>query len=366
MSIVRRGIAGRGGALAVAVVLGLIGSVLFQGPAAAARGPVLVRGVLERSGRPVAGTVKVYVKGYPTANRSRSALEPLAAAITQSDGLFTIRLAKDARLAQLGRPNGGYVAFTLFAFDGTAVATSAFSRRYDGTAWRSADAEGSLRIDLADGRTDPWLAGQMSTCVVWANFIKSGNYWTDIGEYHSTKNMSGTFTYGKTSDSDVSVGISYNFGSTWSTGGTVHVGNSQGVSITWAVPADSGKRVRTIFQYDWNDWYCDAFYIDTEVSAKKWNGSQAIGDDNHFLDYQCDEKHAQYENTIVEHGSFDRIDKDFVTFSWVAKVFGFDGYTSQNGASTWVQLHLHADKYAHVICGTDDFPVRSHRIYAGH
>ena len=24
-----------------------------------------------------------------------------------------------------------------------------------------------------------------------------------------------------------------------------------------------------------------------------------------------------------------------------------------------------SDKYAHIICGDDDFPVRSHRVYAG-
>jgi hypothetical protein len=337
---------------ALALALGLCGGLLLQSPALAGGRPLLVEGRLRNAGRAAQGTIQVYVKGYRSTDGRDRALQMLARIRTASDGSFAIRLAHDARLEQLGRSNGGYVDFSVFAFDGRHVATSAFSRRFDGLRWLSAHAEEPLTVDLAKGRDDPALAQRMPRCIVWPSFVKSGNYWTDIGEYHSTKNMSGTFTYGKTSDSDISVGISYDFGGSWSTG-------------AWAIPPDSGRRIRTIFEYDWNDWYCDYIYIDTEVSAAQWNGSQAIGDDIHSLDYLCDDKHAQFENTIVEGGSFDRVDKDFVTFSWVAKVFGFNAYTSQNGASTWVQLHLHADKYSHVICGNNDFPVRSQRIYAG-
>ena len=348
------------------LVLGLVWSGLVHTTAAADRGAILVQGRLERAARGTPGTVRAYVKGYSSADRKDgSALQVLSEAVAAPDGNFTLRLANDARLSRLGRTNGGYLAFTIFAFDDTGVTTAVFSRRFDGAGWRSAHRERPLRLDLSTGRTDAALAARMRSCLVWPYLIKTGNYWTDIGEYHSTKNMSGSFTYGKTADSDVGVGISTDFGGTWSIRGTVHAGNSLGASYTWTIPADKGNRVRTIFEYDWNDWYCDALYLDTEVTAETWNGSQTVGADNHFLDYQCDDTHAQYENTIIEGGSFDRVSKDFVTFSWAAKVFGFDAYTSQSGASTWVQLHLHSDKYAHVICGDDDFPVRSHRVYAG-
>lgn len=350
------------------VVLGLVWSGLLQAPAAAGAGsgPILIQGRLVRAGQGAPGALRVYVKGYPSTDpRDEGALRLLSEATAASDGGFSLTLADDARLRRIGKTNGGYVAFTVFGYDGGGVATAVFSRRFDGVRWRSAHREQPLRIDLSQARADPELAARMPSCLIWAYLIKTGNYWTDVGEYHSTKNMSGTFTYGKTADSDIGVGTSIDYGSTWSIKGTVHAGNSLGASYTWTIPADKGNRVRSIFEYDWNDWYCDALYLDTEVTAEQWNGSQTVGDDNHFLDYQCDDKHAQYENTIIEGGSFDRLSKDFVTFSWAAKVFGYDAYTSQSGASTWVQLHLHSDKYAHIICGDDDFPVRSHRVYAG-
>ncbi|KAB1929630.1 hypothetical protein F8271_28695 [Micromonospora sp. ALFpr18c] len=86
----------------------------------------------------------------------------------------------------------------------------------------------------ADGRMA--AAASCSSMTTRTDTISTNYAYTTVGEHHAYWDVTGKATYGVTANSDLTVGLSYNSGSSWGASGTAHVGNN------WGYTANSGAR----------------------------------------------------------------------------------------------------------------------------
>jgi hypothetical protein len=270
--------------------------------------------------------------------------------------------------------------------DGAPVFTS-FSRRWTGTGWADRDgvpAAASVVVNAtpvpapANSGTGAAAKTKMTNVTVAPAAARSevpcywyddsaGDAWTKIGEFHTGTDAKGHFDYGKTSDSDISVG--YNYGAGWTLGGSGHVSNTTKVEIRFNQGQRFHHQVQTSFQYI--HWHltlgasCAApkrwgnrYY---KVTPSSWQLGSRIG--AKVGGKFCTSSSGRRE--YAPNGTFTREKNRAYTYTAAANAFGA-GLSATSGLSENVDTHYHFGrnkKVRHYLCGTPNVAV-SKIVYA--
>src|SRR2546423_7262140 len=101
----------------------------------------------------------------------------------------------------------------------------------------------------------------------------------------------------------------------------------------------------------------------------RWfGGMTAVVDQSHNL-HHCSTTYLQYANQIGPNGSFDRHSNKLVTWGAAGSIgLGTGGLTLKawSGSSTSVKYHWRfGASSSHWICGNDNSPIYSSKIFAG-
>ena len=107
-----------------------------------------------------------------------------------------------------------------------------------------------------------------------------------------------------------------------------------------------------------------------EVRATDWVGNIRTRADLTYLDNRCAQDHAEFMAPIGRDAQFQRDSARYGTFSRAATLTVGTAtieLASRSGMSRWVRLSWRFGNKTtrHILCGTDDFPPRSSRIFAG-
>jgi len=352
--------------LAVAAAITI--AVALASPAEAGQ-PILVHGHLTVAGSSVSsGRVLVLLDG---ALVGWSPIGP--------GGRYAVPVAYSDAMGTRGQENNGYINFTLVAADGKEWSSVyAFSRIWSGGGWsRGTTPAVPDTLDLARwGVRSASRARNISAItlpnsgdspyVCFNTVIGNTDAYTTIGETHTTSDMTEVLTYGKTADSDVGTGISYNQGNTWSLSGTVHIGTTKAAAVSWTRGPNYSHRESSQFHYTeyWVQGTGCNYYT---IVATKWNGGAIDGSDVSTYDHHCKTTYNQWKVAFAPHTTFLRSTNNYVTFTLAATVFGWGGVTNQSGMSTWVQGSWSFSQGSgnRYLCGNDDFPTYASRIFAG-
>jgi hypothetical protein len=200
------------------------------------------------------------------------------------------------------------------------------------------------------------------SCVTSYTVLDSATAPTVVGELHTWEDTTGTFVYSP--DSDIEVGFSTD-GSTWRVAGSVHVG-PEGNEVQWNRGPRFGKKLTTYFEYRKyavanpcvGRWY--------EVRAVQWAAGGTEGGDVSGFDGKCTTTYSAYRLSLPPGSEFTRVGKPALKFGRAFSVFGFSG-GARSGFSdrVWFRLRFGSKYRTYWICGNDDGPSRSHRVFAG-
>jgi hypothetical protein len=195
----------------------------------------------------------------------------------------------------------------------------------------------------------------------------AGDAITIIGEFHTGANTKGFFTYGTTSDSDISVG--YNYGKGWSVGGTGHVGNSRATYIRFNVHSDFHHQLKSTFRYihwhltlgpscagskRWGQRYL-------KVTPASWQSGSAIGAT--VGGAFC--RGSAGRRSFAPDSDFYRGSRRSYTYGGAAKAWGAS-LSATSGYSQYVDMNYHfghSKSAPHYLCGRPDI-LSSKIIYA--
>src|SRR5206468_1185847 len=109
---------------------------------------------------------------------------------------------------------------------------------------------------------------------------------TTVGEVHTASDAQETFHYGKTSDSDISVGFSADDAG-FSISGTTHISTSVSNADLISVNNNNGHRVSEQFTYQHQKIINNCAATFYQHVATKWETGIALGDGNSDLDGNC-------------------------------------------------------------------------------
>jgi hypothetical protein len=221
-------------------------TIQFQllGPGAA--GAPLVLRAVSNDGKPGAAQRSVVAASSRTAGIGRAALSADPADLTSFED------------------DAGFVNFEAMVVVNGEPRFASFSRSWSGSAWLDRDTPTTsvpvVRMSTVPRGTSssavqrgpvrhPSIAPSVTASEVPCYWYddSAGDRATKIGELHTGANTRGSFTYGRTSDSDVSVG--YDYGSGWTLGGTGHVGNTKSRILEIPEHSNFHRQLRSDFRY---------------------------------------------------------------------------------------------------------------------
>jgi hypothetical protein len=185
-----------------------------------------------------------------------------------------------------------------------------------------------------------------------------------VGELHTAKNQTATFTYGTSADSDVAVGFSVQDTSGWSLSGVAHVSNSLGSSVMWSVDPDFHHVLLSGFHFVKRQTDNPCLGTRYTVKASAWNGGATVGATAPDPSRGCrDKRYTKYRSHYSAGGSFRRNSRRAFRFGAAVNVLGLQlsatsGY-SKNVVASW---KFSGDGW---VCSKTDFPLRAQRIFAG-
>jgi hypothetical protein len=309
----------------------------------------------------------------------RQVSRALGTATTDLKGSATLR-ADPAGLADL-TDDTGFVNFESQVIVAGEPRFTSFSRRWTGSRWVDPEgrpAELALAVSTATPPTTADAPGTSRTRVSLAPRPKGevdcvwyddsvGDADTVIGEFHTGANTKGYFTYGSTSDSDISVG--YNYGKGWSVAGSGHVGNSKATYIRFNVRSNFHRQLRSTFRFvhwhltlgascaapsRWGQRY-------QKVTPASWQSGSAVGATvgGSFC------KDAAGRRSFAPDSDFYRGSRRAYTYGGAAKAWGAS-LNATSGYSKFVDMNYHfgTSKTApHYLCGRPDI-LSSKIIYA--
>jgi len=188
---------------------------------------------------------------------------------------------------------------------------------------------------------------------------------TIIGELRTPPDtVEATFVYGRTADSDISVGMRFASGTAWSASGEHHVSNSHSSAVdAFAEPHSAEDLIlRSSFDYGRFTRTCHDVYSE-QVRGLGWNGHTMLPEPD--IDISCTNANPDFVGRQGRNTGFTRDDKRAAGWSGAANVFGF-GFAARSGYSRHVQSRWRFGQGPmHLICGNDDRPENSTRIFAG-
>jgi hypothetical protein len=203
---------------------------------------------------------------------------------------------------------------------------------------------------------------------------------TIIGELHVARDATGTFYYGRggRADSYISIGVSVGG---WHLGGYKHVATANSASISVTNPTeDWAHEITSRFvygRYRHERWTVDPVTGQTFTcgvsytkEAKLWIGDYAIGQNLSQFLHQCTTQYTRYASSYGINGTFGRSTRKLRTYQAGAKV---DLGTGSLDLRVWSGASSHVGysyKFGtayqqHWLCGNDNWPPYSTRIFAG-
>jgi hypothetical protein len=347
--------------------------------------PVLYRGkMVDANGSPVVGTVQasVYLNGGGNPQNEVS----LAVAQTDSAGNFTLRPDPNDQQVQQAMQdantyNGSWLSVNIFATSSTVVVPTVIARRWTGSSWASnspgspgtdgmamrtfmmaKSSPGAISVPKALSRRLQRAQGGPS-CYAQTTVLSTTPANVIIGNLHTT-NMTGTFTYGTRSDSDIGVGVSSD-GINWKSSGSVHVSNTVSSQVTVRAGNEFGYRIVSPFDFQKTKTVCvgiPGLPPSYKVKVKQWRGGYTLGANVHHLDHQCNTTYAA-NRVPMGVGSFKRTSSRATNYKAGVTVFGFT-LSAKSGYSTSVAATWNFSVPG-VLCGTDGPPTTATTVLAG-
>jgi hypothetical protein len=354
--------------------------------------PVVAQGyVLDPTGVPVPGAL-VELYRDPVVGPTTS-FSPLDSATTDSSGFFVLRSAYTAELQGDAAANGGYVNFDVLGASDAASYFDGVTRKYSAGVWltpEQAVAEGNSRAPsetlnlqpvadaapVASGASAPntpwcWITTKRKT------LIATERDSTIVGELLVARDAVGTFSFGAGTEHVSNISVGLNFGSRWRLGAFAHAstGNTSGVSIS-SVGDDWAHQLRSDFIYakyrkqtvnPFGD-VCSTWYT---IEPKEWVGGGIVSgaDESQYL-HLCLTTYRRWHIRQGPGSTWFRAANKLRTWGGSVNVdlgSGGLGLSAWTGASRWVRYDYSFGTriYDHYLCGNDDFPSRSSRIFAG-
>jgi hypothetical protein len=359
--------------------------------------------VRNANGSVVAGaTVELYLD-VPT-DGSTTQTAPLSTTTSDGSGYYALTAPYSGAVASQALASGGWVNFDIEGTGGDIPYAQVVARHWDGTSgtWQSAaqlDGLGGAAalglMPVYDDGTD--LSAQPGASVRngdWPNvsgpcryasyetttLLSTQSQPTVIGELHVAKDATGTFTYGVGSraDSHISVGLS---SGGWHLGGFSHVSASDSAVVGISNVGDDWAHQLTsrfsygLYQHD--RWTLDPVTgsrifcgSSKSVGPRRWLGNIQVGTDLSQYLHLCTTTYKATALSYAPKAFFDRTSRKLKTWEGAAyvNVGGATlGLRAWSGASQWVTYHYKfGTKYpTHWLCGNDDVPAYSSRIFAG-
>ncbi len=256
-----------------------------------------------------------------------------------------------------------------------------------------ADGDGNLLIDYYFSRyygSDPNIASEMPTLagtqLVASDVVAGGlatanpppdgyplppcpwvtvsqtDAYTVVGELHTVTDLSGTFSYGQTADSEIGVSVSLDGGGHWSLSGSSSVSNTLSSKITQGNQAANwGHQIKTQFHYlkqkqsgcNHPTWY--------RVIASQWDGGIQIGADVSSWDNHPN----QWKQAYPGRSEFLRSSGTAYNYGIAVNVFNIN-LNATSGFSTNVELHWTntSQSTTRYLYGNNGYPTTATIIYA--
>jgi hypothetical protein len=356
--------------------------------------PVVAQGyVRDPTGVPVSGAL-VQLYRDPAVGSSVS-FSPLDTATTGDSGFFVLRSAYTAELRGDAAANGGYVNFDVLGSADDFPYYSGVTRTYDSNSgiWLTpeqavADDASQVGGELLDLRPLPGasLAAGDGPAVgqPWCDIttkrktlVATERDSTIVGELLVARDAVGTFSFGEGTEHVSNISVGLDFGHGWRLGAFAHAstGYTSGVSIS-NVGEDWAHQLRSDFIYakyrkqtvNLFGSVCSTWYV---IEPKQWVGGGIVPatDESQYL-HQCLTTYRKWHIRQGPGSTWFRARNKLRTWEGAATVgLGSGGLTlsAWTGASRWVRYDYAFGSriYDHYLCGTNDFPTRSSRVFAG-
>jgi len=341
-------------------------------------GMVVSGRLINASGHGLAGWVWLNLPGPGSVNTTKSFV--LARGRTDARGRFSLSAKDEAFARNLATKNGGWVNLELLAGSGHFYVYRSVPRAYIAMTgkWIGAGRKNKpVSLVIAHHTAGvamskkflspphPFASGQAApACHDVSTVIAQRDSDTVVGELHTAKSQTASFTYGTTADSNIAVGFTGPGAGGWSLSGETHVANSLGSSVTWTAGADFHHLLSTGFHYVKRKTYNNCFGARYTVKATAWNGGETIGANAPDPSGKCrNSPFNSHKSQYAAGGIFRRHAQRAVRYGGAARVLGLSlsatsGY-SKNVEATWTFSGYGS------LCGDTDFPTRAQRIFAG-
>ena len=341
---------------------------------AQAGGPIIDSGMLtDDSGVPIPGATVTLYPDVGTESTVRP--PPLASTTTDANGQYQITLANSGQVPKF--ENDGVLNLTRLITTPSGISTGSFGRTFIGGMWTDdhADLLTPALISLQPnnptfipGHVPPGVVTDPGGCRPITQFVGETDAYAPVGEIHLFADDYGSFTYGQDNfaDSTFGVGVSTD-GVNFSVGGSTHVGNS--AQVGWGT---SGTPLQPYFSHVLLTRFHfektltkTCFSRQYRVEATQWETGAQVGQDTSGNDGRC--------NLYADHAVSFTANTSLIRNR--GRAFSYDGAISVLGASLSVKSGYSSNVVlsmtfgtslpTHWVCGDNDWPSNSARVFAG-
>ncbi|MFI6909424.1 hypothetical protein ACIBKY_49745 [Nonomuraea sp. NPDC050394] len=256
------------------------------------------------------GSVHVYLLPAGTGSGNETSL---AHDVVDASGRFSFDVGAE-KAASAQPPNSmGWQNFIVFAaLSGDRFSVQYISRRHEAGRWVTPDRKPAaespttlsvsheaigarpgtrharLMGDLLKQQAPSELTDEVTLTSAPTEIYR--NTMTRVGRVEASPNTKASFSYGKTSDSSIEVGVKGEAEHQWKASGTHHVGTSAGSEVTYVLqaitprPKFGGHAAHIMAGFDYGDFFkcVSGWYCWSERSAIAWTGAlQGKSDDWH-------------------------------------------------------------------------------------
>jgi hypothetical protein len=328
--------------------------------------------VQDRNGKPMKGAIAQVLVIPQNMAASAQTTEPVVGTGTiDAQGRVIVSLTPPARTDATLASKDGHVNYELMVTDGrgSLLADYYFPRYYgsDANIAREMPALSNTHLTAPTALagalpTASPTIGQIQYCT-W-NTVSQTDAYTVVGELHVVQDLSGIFTYGRTSDSTIGIAISSNGGGNWSLSGSVSITNSSGYLISQHAQAPNwGHQIKTEFHYLKQQSRClyGGWTQNFRIIASQWDGGTVIGNDVSSWDNHPN----QWKSPVPVGNGVERVSGAAYNYGGAVCVFGAClNATSGFSATvklTWSNTSQTTTRY---LYGNNGYPTTATIIYA--
>lgn len=360
--------------------IALLLSTLPAQVSAAPRGPLIASGtLLDATGRATSGTVGIWYHDPASGELVLVGSSPVS-----NDGSFALHAAtSNGILRRVAAANDGWVNLLVAGGTGTAQGSVAVTRHLGAGSWTGPRNEIEVEVRAAapvlpDERADAAsfaatarsapgasaLAAPIGGCTPVAAGTWRGL--TVIGEVHTWTHHTAKWSYGRTADSDIGVGVTYD-GRVWSQSGAFHVGTSSSSVVTKRAGSLYGRLLLSRFEFRRIAWVGFCPFVPREmIMPSRWLSGLVEGANVQNYDGYCGSYYAANAAEFGPHTLWSRNRSDYATFNAAVSAFGVVSLSARSGLSTNVKMtHTFGTGKVHRLCGNDGDILHASRVFAG-